>query len=383
MRGEKTAGRTYHGLDRSFILDEVRALFTVVMLAGCFPADRDRVPPPAPLDLPSAGDATLKPGTIVLSDSAMYGAVVLGDHIVFPIEAPIDLAKGDVIVSGAGDGFIRRVVLVEAVGDTLRVFTSKATLADAVDSAHFHATLFESFALDETFEGTTEWLTTHVDASLAVDPTLDIQFAVTDGAFERFDLRITGKGTTSLDGDVAFTSPYHWQWGDEKRDERTLFRRAFALGPLPIVVSGRLSTSFDANAAVDHAVTLQAGTAADFALDAHAQLSRVTGWSTRDASTFDVTRIDPTHGGDGSAALAIGIFPRLELSLFGVSEADIDLGVQAGTVATMCNAGLLTGQQALLQGNGRFRLQSLTNTQETTLTLWDQRMGELAQCAAP
>src|SRR6185436_18655485 len=100
----------------------------------------------------------------------------------------------------------------------------------------FHATLFESFTLDETFEGSTEWLTTHVSASLAVDPTLDIRFAVTDGAFASFSLGVTGRGSTSLDGDVAFTSPYHWQWGDEKRDERMLFRHAFALGPLPIVV---------------------------------------------------------------------------------------------------------------------------------------------------
>ncbi len=353
-----------------------------MVCAGCV-ADRgapDTVAPP--LDLPSAGTATLRPETIILSDAQLRGAVVFSDHIIFPLDAPIDLAHGDVIVSGTGDGFIRRVRLVENAGDVLRVFTSRATLGDAVVDARFHATLFETAAFTETLEARTDWLTGDVDGAFSLAPTLDLRFAVADSTLASFELGLTGTATSTLAGTFEFTSANHWQWGDEKRADTLLFRHAFALGPLPIVVVGRFSTVFDATTYFEQPVTMNVDAAATLALDAGARYAPGAGWTTTDASTITVDHVGPTHDGAGYAALVTGVFPHLEVSLFGTPTADLFLSAQTGATGLDCNATAMTQQQALLQGAARFQLAAFTGAPEALLPLWDRgfSLDDAEQC---
>src|SRR5215207_7273278 len=102
----------------------MRALVVVVLAACTAPpiVDAPDDPPPDATDelgepLPSAGTATLRAGTIILP--ASLAAVVGHGDVTFQAagnEALLDLVRGNVIVSGRGDGFIRRVYAVETTG---------------------------------------------------------------------------------------------------------------------------------------------------------------------------------------------------------------------------------------------------------------------------
>jgi len=274
------------------------------------------------------------------------------------------------------------VVMVEAVGDVLRVFTTSATLGDAVESATFHATLFESVAFDEGMQGQTDWLTVQMHGAVSLAPTLDLRFAVSGGELAGFELGVTGTAAAQLGGAVQFTSSEHWTWGDEKRVSSMLFRRAFAIGPIPIVVVGRMTTVLGAQAYVEDPVEMYAGASAALTLDARSQFTPGLGWVTSDATTYAVTQDAGTQSGEGHASLAVGVFPRFELAFFGNQEAELGISAQTGALATYCNPAFVTGQQAQLQGAAHFRLASLANPSETTLTLFDRgfSLDPIEQC---
>ena len=370
----------------------MRALFVVVFAACASPPLVDEPTVEAvPTDdagepLPSAGTATLRPGTVVLPASATKDAIVELGHVMFPAagnDALLALQRGNVIVSGSGDGFIRRVYSVAREGEAIRVITSPATLADAVTDAAFHMTVGEPLAIDPHHDGRLEDLTATIDGALQITPTIDLDFALGADGVEAFDLRVTGTGTTSVAGTIVFTSPNHRAWGEERQWDTVLFRRAFAIGPVPIVVAGRLTTTLAASAYVEQPVTFTSGAHADLAIDASSSFTPAGGWTMTDASHVEVTQIGPVHDGEGRASLAVGVDPRVQLVFYGAAGPTLHLVAQAGGFGAYCGPSLLTGLQAAMQGSVTFDLEALAKSTKADITLWDKRqfLDEIEQCA--
>lgn len=366
-------------------------VFAVVVLAACttpplleaphVPTDEAGVP------LPSAGTATLHAHTVILPASISKHAVVALGDVTFPAadnEALLELVRGDVIVSGTGDGFIRRVYAVEPEAAAIRIITSPATLADAVSEATFHMTAIEPIVIATRADGRTEWLTAMIDGDLAITPTIDVDFALDAEGLRSFDLHVRGTGSTTVEGTVEFRSPTHWAWGSERQDTAPLFRRAFALGPLPIVVVGRVTTTLAASAFVEEAVTFTSGAHAELAIEASSSYRRQTGWTMLDGSQIDVSQLGPTHTGEGRASLAVGIDPKIELAFYGIEGPELHLVTQAGGFGAYCGESLLTGLQAAVQGSVAFKLAPLVQSTRADVTLWDKRqfLDELETCAS-
>lgn len=351
--------------------------------------DPDELPVPTDetgVPLPPAGTATLRAGTVVLPAAMTRDAVVELAAVVFPAtgnDALLALARGDVIVSGTGDGFIRRVYAVTRDGDRIRVRTSSATLADAVVEATFHVEAAAPLALSPRIDGGTLDLTAAITGELAIAPALALDVVIDEDGLAAFDLAITGAGTTAIAGALDFTSPEHRAWGEERQWETPLFRRAYALGPLPIVVAGRLTTTLAASAYVDAPVAFTGGARAALGIDASAHFTRASGWTTTDASRVDVTQIGPAHAGAGRASLVVGIDPRVELSFYGAGGPALHLVAQAGGFGAYCGDALLTGLQAAVQGAVAFDLDALASEPRTDVTLWDTRpfLDDFEQCA--
>lgn len=364
----------------------MRALCLVVV-AACGVDTRD----PTPTDehgvpLPSAGTATLRDGTVILPASLTIDATTDLTNVVLPYDdSLLDLERGNIIVSGTGDGFVRRVYAVEPEGDRIRIVTSPATLADAVESATFALTTTEPLVVPAHIDGRTPLLEATIDGDLDVTPTVALSFALTRDGVQTFDLRVTGAATSNVRGTVDFTADTHWAWGEERSYEATVFRRAFALGPLPLVVVARMTTSLAASAYVEMPVAFTAGAHARIGLDASTTYAPSTGWTMTDSSTVDITPVGPLHAGAGRASLSVGIVPKLELAFYGASGPTLQLVTQAGGFGAFCGDALLTGLQAAAQGAVAFDLGSLAQLARTDVTLYDERpfLDELETCATP
>jgi hypothetical protein len=371
----------------------MRALL-VVVIASCTTPPVVDVPdaaPPVPTDeagepLPSAGTATLRGGTIVLPAWMTKDAAVELSAVVFPAagnDTLFELVRGNIIVSGTGDGFVRRVYAVEAQGGSIRVITSPATLADAVTDATFHMIANDPLWAPGHLDGRTESLFGSVDGELTFAPVIELDFALDTEGLRSFDLQVTGTGFASLHGTIDFTATTHLAWGEERDWKTPLFRRAYALGPLPLVVVGRLTTTLAASAYVDAAVSFTSGAEAELAIDATSSYTPAAGWTTTDASHVEVTQLGPVHGGAGRASLAIGIDPKVELAFYGEGGATLHLVVQAGAFGAYCGPSLITGLQTAVQGSVTYDLAPLVKSTLTYLTLWDKRqfLDELESCA--
>ena len=371
----------------------MRALLVLVMAACTQPplVDAPAAPAPVPTDelgepLPSAGTATLRAGTTVLPAWMTRDATVTLAAITFPAAgnaALLELVRGDIIVSGTGDGFIRRVVAVEAVGDTIQIVTSPATLADAVTDATFHITASEPLSAAVLIDGEVENLRALIDGEVTFAPVVTLDFALGGEGLRSFDLEVTGTGTARVEGTVDFSAATHWGWGEERASELPPFRRAYALGPLPIVVVGRVTTTLAASAFVEDMVTFTSGAHAEVAFDAASHYTPATGWTLTDATAAAITQIVPVHAGPGRASLAIGIDPRLELSFYGERGTTLHFVTQAGGFGGYCGPSLTTGLQAAVQGTVTYELAPLDKSPRTDLTLWNelQFLDELEACA--
>ncbi len=359
----------------------------MVVIAACTQPPLVEVPTDeAGEPLPSAGTATLRAGTIVLPASMTRDAALELTAVVFPAagnDALSDLVRGNIIVSGTGDGFIRRVYAVEAEGDTIRVVTSPATLADAVTDATFHMTAADPLSTPAHLDGRVEDLSAAIDGALTFASAIELAFALDAEGLRSFDLQVTGSGFASVEGAIDYTGTTHRAWGEERDWKTPLFRRTYALGPLPIVVVGRVTTTLAASAFVEEAVTLTSGAQAELAIDASSSYAPSTGWTMTDASDVRVTQLGPTHGGQGRASLAVGIDPKLELAFYGESGATLHLVMQAGAFGAYCGPSLFTGLQAALQGSVTYELAPLVKSARTDVTLWDKRqmLDELEACA--
>lgn len=346
---------------------------SVVVLAACA-----SVPSEPPTDelgepLPSAGTAVLRAETVVLPADIARRAIVAFDHVILPAE--VELTPRDVIVSGVGDGFIRRAIAIVDRGDgTLHVTTSPASLADAVERATFDASITEMpLALEQRIAGNVNDLVTHITGGLSLAPRVDLGFAIEAGALERFELAIAGTGSAAVEGTAQFTSSTHWSWGEEHELDEIVLRRAFALGPLPIVLVVRIRGTLAATAFVDEPVTFASGVEGAITFAARSTFTSGA-WSTTSTSIFDASQIGPTHDGDGTASLAVGITARLELAFYGAGGPVVSYSAQSGGFGGFCDTSLLTALRAGLFGDGIYELQVLAPSERVVAPLWDNQI---------
>ena len=373
----------------------MRVLSAVLLVTGCATAIDGSPPdsPPGPYadetgePVPQAGTATLRATTVILPAAVTKDAIVNFDHLLFPAagnESLLALPRYTVIVSGTGDGFIRKVYQPSLEGDFIKITTSPASLADAVVEASFHTTFTEPLQIEQRIESRgTPMLEATITGRASLTPTIDIDFAIADATVTSFDLHLTSAGIARIEGTIDFTNTTHWAWGEEQPWQRTLYRRTLALGPLPVVVVAQASSTLAANAYVDMPVTFTNGVSTTLTVDAHTHYTPAESWTTTDASSFTVSQIGPIHEGQGRASLAVGIAPRVELAFYNIAGPRIDLAAQAGGFGAYCGPSLITGLQAALIGAASLRLEALTKMSDTNVMLFDKRMplDELEQCA--
>ncbi len=169
---------------------------------------------------PGDGDATIDARVTVLPD--ISGMVVEADALRIPRDGNGSLASlhpGDVLVSTAGEGFLRKVTDVSVTADEIVLATTDAELTDALIDAELASSLGGDGKAD-TYQLPTIGFSIRdlvvldnpaitakvVDASLSFSPEIDLDLSIADRALQNFDMVLRGRIKGSLDLEVAATS---------------------------------------------------------------------------------------------------------------------------------------------------------------------------------
>lgn len=204
---------------------------------GCQSADDDRAPTPDPIE----DTVELAAETHVLPDELVSQAQVLPDALIFPATGNaslLGLGPGDVLVSGLGEGFLRKVASVElggsasaglgsspqAVGDkTITIKTQNGSLVDAV----------KTLKLERSFSFSPPQVVLKdpgdkISGSLSLQRDFDLKLVIKNGSVEQFSLKQTSQTALSVDVKGAIDL-----WKPEKIRKTHLF----FVGTFPVAVT--------------------------------------------------------------------------------------------------------------------------------------------------
>lgn len=163
--------------------------------------------------VPADDEATIDPRVRVLPEIAEL--VVTPTSLELPRGSINDIAVGDIVVSQAGEGFLRTVDAIETRADTLVLATHDAELADAVIDANIATSVGGGkadryqlpgihFAISDRKIIDNAAITARiVDASLGFEPALDLDLDIADRELQRFEMILRGRVTGSLDLEVV------------------------------------------------------------------------------------------------------------------------------------------------------------------------------------
>ncbi len=296
------------------------------------------------------GGVVLQPNVVILPDSLMRLAIVSNAAVSFPPGAPVpSVSAGTIIVSGYGDGLLRRVENVattgtKAVGLRLQGLggsgitwnTGRASLTDAVASASFHWTYEPSpLSVDATqlLAGTSTagWT---ISATGSVAPRIEITGQIEDGKVIAFRTKLTTKVTDSLNEAISFDGDQSWQGSVPITSASSRFVEF--LGPIPVVgtvgisVSAGYSAGITANASVSLGETCSLTHTDDIAYDP------TTGWSSNDTSAPQCTSQPPTLDLQARADAKAYLEPTIQLGLWGIGGPSLAAEVGAHASVNAC-----------------------------------------------
>ncbi|MDB4960538.1 MAG: exported protein of unknown function [Myxococcales bacterium] len=163
-------------------------------------------------------DPAINPRVTVLPHVPGPDMTVSSNALAFPRsgnDTLLDLGVGDIVVSGAGEGFLRRVSSVDAARDHILIATTDADLSDALldgsiagsfggqgkaDTHQLPAISFSTSNNDLVREGNV--LVKVLNASLSLDPQVDLDIGVQGGSLSMFELVLRGKLSGDIDLDI-------------------------------------------------------------------------------------------------------------------------------------------------------------------------------------
>jgi hypothetical protein len=190
-------------------------------------------------------------------------------------EALLDRQPGDVLVSGRGTGFLRKVVTVERSGDQIVIATQPAALSDALGTALYDGSFHDSKAdisgpsfngVYVGFGGLEIQSGTDVDVhmtkgSVNFSPSLDLSLDTSWGRVTTFDLVASGTFTSELGFHVHTDGPAEIRYQKDlwTSPPATFYQQ---IGPIPVVEVVEVVVTLEVNGSTEGATDLDVGASA-------------------------------------------------------------------------------------------------------------------------
>ena len=232
-----------------------------------------------------SGDATIADRVTVV-DRAVS---VAPDHLELALagnEDLLDRIPGDILVSGQGAGFLRRVTAVATTSDTIRIATEPAALSDAIVEAEYDGQVHDA-KWDWTgpkfggvtlgfggleLQGNGNAKLTMTKGSLEFHPQLDLAMKMHYARVTKFDLVASGAFDAALGFKLETDGAAEIKY---KKDLWSSPDWTFVqmVGPVPVVEIVSIVVGLEVNASTEGATTIELGASAHSTLSAGARYS--------------------------------------------------------------------------------------------------------------
>ncbi len=304
---------------------------------------------------PESSDAVLDPRVKILTHTPGVDMIVHEDALEFHDKAGRldEVRDGDILVSAVGEGFLRKVVAVEGVGDGLRFTTIPADIDEVLVSGNISDSFGEGkgdtrqlpniglstgpkVLLDNTYGRVT------VNASANLAPEVDLDVDVEDRKLELFELVLRGTLTANVDLDLEAKNLVLAKeielW---KSQPHVFYQQA---GPLPIVetLTTRIVLKLDGH--VRGVGKLRVNANATATLEGGIKYARGSGWGPVNDLDIDFGASLPVaDAGLESMGIKAWIFVRTELKLYGIAGPYVRVGPQVD-LTRLGNTGAIEGR---------------------------------------
>lgn len=286
----------------------------------------------------------LKENVVTLTSPQIAAGTLLGDRLQLPLdgnEGLANLAPGTILVSQAGGGLLRKVVRVRqaraaggrSLGDLLEIFTSPATLLEAVRNADF--TIERSGIAADLNQaelvagGGTASLSVLLTASLSIS--VKVTGSIRAGQFERMELELlVSENASATDrlrvmGGIAYSGSTNLL--------RTTSRFVEFIGPVPVFQS--LTLSLDAGYQFDlaAAANIDIGLSCQGTMEKRLLYQAGSGWQNMPIVLTSNCWPEPAEFQvEGSVDARVFLRPRVDLKFYELAgpylQAEIGLSVR-------------------------------------------------------
>ncbi len=310
-------------------------------------------------------------------------AVLAGAHLraVGPdsvvVTSELQVRAGDILVSGAGAGLLRRVEAVEDRGGEQVVQTVPAYLGDAVEDGTFHLDLGlyageplpqpqsltgpvlegATFSIGDTKITADAGLDIRLKSgSFSFDPELFLDFEVQGHQFTNFAIGAYGDLAAELELEIKSDAKAKVSQKLWKIAQTPSFKFTGAIGPVPVVVTTKLELYLGASFTGQGAVNVAQRVGADGWVDLAASYQDGA-WSTYGDHGFTVLKVAPIVSATGKVAGKVYLEGKLSFSFYDVvgptfalqpyGEVVVKPGAPAGWATAVGVAGKLGGEVKL------------------------------------
>ena len=259
----------------------------------------------------------------ILTSASVTGMQVAGDTFTFPANSELDgINAGDFIATVQGTGFLKKVVSVAPVGDTVNIVTTAASLTDVISSG----TLTLGTALVKGGGGAqVASVSDQLGGGIAVDLPINLHPAA--GSTLTGDLKADGNILAEVNiagGQIAQTHIGISLNFDGSLDAKTgtvnvppipageVSGGCFPVLVVPVCVN--ISLAAGVNVTADGPLSIAAS--GTFAVDGDVYYDAVSGFKVAGGVTPSWTVTPPA--GRPTASVALGLEPQIDLSVLGV-----------------------------------------------------------------
>lgn len=285
----------------------------------------------------TAGDGTVVNDRVKVIDRDV---TVMPDRLVLARAGNEDLlgaTAGDVLVSGRGTGFLRKVESVADLGDQIAIATSPAAMTDALveadydgevhdakwdwDGPKFDGVFFNTEGLK--IEGTGGAELTMTKGSVSFHPSLDLAMKMHWAKITQFDLVASG----AFDGELGFQ--LQTDGAAQISYEKDLWESPSwtfvqMIGPVPVVEVVSVGVSLEVTGSTEGATTVDVSASAHSGITAGARYTDGT-WQRVGDHTLDLHTDGPAVTSTNNAAIEVSMPVELHVQFYDLAGPYISL----------------------------------------------------------
>lgn len=261
-----------------------------------------------------------------------------------------EIKPGQILLSGEGKGYLRKVIAVEDLKGTLRVTTEQASLTDAFEELHFRTTIPVSKNVYRAGGGRIGRVAVRPGGEVGVNldgisfatgqdydlsikggafnwtPTLDVGIDISDYKIRRFTIQVGGEGKFNLDADLKSSIS-----GSISPPEKALtpnpiqiFESVIVIPPgVPILITGEFTCSVGTELSISSGNTMHLG------FDSASRIEGGVEYSDGEfspVSTFDYS-LSPRMDSESSleASIKVYIRPKVGVYIYSVAGPFVDV----------------------------------------------------------